>query len=197
MKNNMVEREAEVPMIWLRPITGDPKVMLGIIEALRLAYKTGHSEGYIDATDDGTGNGYSDHNAAEEGWQQYKAQLDESVLAAAKKCDGDNGVLADRCNHISSVQNSGGAVSIEGVPTQPVGEPEGWREALEAENADLRALVIAFGAPWVVTYARERGLPEGHLYPTHYDILARCGARMDNFTRAALASPPTNDEGRT
>jgi flagellar biosynthesis/type III secretory pathway protein FliH len=40
-------------------------------EAIRLAYKTGHNEGYEDGTDDGTGNGGVDHQAAEEGWQQY------------------------------------------------------------------------------------------------------------------------------
>jgi hypothetical protein len=27
--------------------------------------------------------------------------------------------------------------------------------------------------------------PENHLHPTHYDILARCGARMESFVRAA------------
>lgn len=55
------------------------------------------------------------------------------------------------------------------------------REALD----DLRSSVIAFAAPWAVEYAKAHGLPPGHLHPTHYDILADAGARMDSFTRAA------------
>lgn len=54
---------------------------------------------------------------------------------------------------------------------------------LRAENADLRESVIAFGAPWAASYARDFGFPPGHLHPTHYDILARAGARMDDFIR--------------
>ena len=57
-------------------------------------------------------------------------------------------------------------------------------EALEAENADLKTSVVAFCAPWAVEYAKAHGLPDGHLAPTHYDILAKAGARMDSFTRA-------------
>lgn len=51
------------------------------------------------------------------------------------------------------------------------------------EIADLRTSVIAFGGPWAVEHARDLGLPDGHLHPTHYDILARAGARMDDFVR--------------
>ncbi len=58
--------------------------------------------------------------------------------------------------------------------------------ALTAENADLKSSVIAFGGPWAVEYAKQRGLPDGQLIPTHYDILKQAGARMDSFTRAAL-----------
>jgi hypothetical protein len=54
---------------------------------------------------------------------------------------------------------------------------------VEAEIADLRASVVAFGAPSVVQWARDMGLPDKHLHPEHYDLLARCGARMDDFTR--------------
>lgn len=66
--------------------------------------------------------------------------------------------------------------------------------ALEAENAELKSSVIAFCAPWAVRYARDHGLPEGHLSPVHYDILERCGARMVDFTRAAL-NPQTGEAG--
>ena len=64
---------------------------------------------------------------------------------------------------------------------------EAERDALKAEVADLKLDVIAFCGPWAANYARGLGLPDGHLHPTHYDMLARCGARMDDFVRAALA----------
>jgi hypothetical protein len=56
----------------------------------------------------------------------------------------------------------------------------------DAEIADLRTSVVAFGSAWAVDYAAKHGLPSGHLHPTHYDILRKAGARMDDFTRAAL-----------
>ena len=65
----------------------------------------------------------------------------------------------------------------------------------DARIAMLEQDVIAFCAPWAVRYARDHGLPDGHLHPTHYDILERAGARMDDFTRAALSpSQPTGGE---
>ena len=54
------------------------------------------------------------------------------------------------------------------------------------EIEELRACVIAFGAPWATNYAADSGFPAGHLHPTHYDILARCGARMDGFVRGEI-----------
>ena len=51
--------------------------------------------------------------------------------------------------------------------------------ALQEAQAD----VLAFCAPWAVRYANESGLPPGHLFPSHYDILERNGARMVDFTR--------------
>jgi hypothetical protein len=62
------------------------------------------------------------------------------------------------------------------------------RTAIRAaeEIEELRACVIAFGAPWAASYARDLGFPEGHLHPTHYDILDRCGARMDAFVRGEI-----------
>jgi len=71
-------------------------------------------------------------------------------------------------------------------------------DALTSRDARIAMLeqdVIAFCAPWAVRYARDHGLPDGHLHPTHYDILERAGARMDDFTRAALSpSQPTGGE---
>jgi hypothetical protein len=64
---------------------------------------------------------------------------------------------------------------------------EADRDRLAAENADLKISVIAFGAPWAVQWARDFGMPDGYLHPEHYDLLAKCGARMDDFTRAAIA----------
>lgn len=66
------------------------------------------------------------------------------------------------------------------------------RDALRAEIADLKTWLIAFGAPSAARIASACGLPDGHLLPHHYDTLARCGARMDSFTRAALAKETPN-----
>lgn len=60
------------------------------------------------------------------------------------------------------------------------------RREMQTEIDDLRTNVIAFCGPWAVTWARDFNLPNGHLHPTHYDILARAGARMDDFTRAEV-----------
>jgi hypothetical protein len=65
------------------------------------------------------------------------------------------------------------------------------RERCAAEIEELRRNVIAFCAPAAVCYARDRGLPDGHLYAVHYDILTRCDARMDDFTR--WGAPPLSD----
>ena len=67
---------------------------------------------------------------------------------------------------------------------------------LKTERDDLRTTAIAFCGPAAVEYARTAGLPDGHLYPAHYDILAAAGARMTDFVRAALPSPPTTEDGR-
>jgi hypothetical protein len=56
---------------------------------------------------------------------------------------------------------------------------------LEGALADANVSICAFAGPWAVRYARDFGLPEGHLTATHYDILEKAGARMDSFTRAA------------
>ena len=61
---------------------------------------------------------------------------------------------------------------------------------LRAEIADLKTSVVAFGAVWAVQYARDYGLPDNHLHPTHYDILLKAGARMDQFVRADIEIPP-------
>ncbi len=64
-------------------------------------------------------------------------------------------------------------------------EVERLREVLREANETI----IAFAAPWAAQYARDFGLPDGHLHPTHYDILEKAGRRMDAFTRAALGEP--------
>lgn len=55
----------------------------------------------------------------------------------------------------------------------------------KADWDDMKLSVVAFGAPWAVSHARDHGLPKGHLAAEHYDILKKAGARMDAFTRAA------------
>lgn len=54
---------------------------------------------------------------------------------------------------------------------------------LQDEIADLRISVVAFSAPAAARWALAAGFPPGHLHPTHYDILAKAGARMDDFVR--------------
>lgn len=56
-------------------------------------------------------------------------------------------------------------------------------ERLRAENADLKTSVTAFCAPWAAQIAKDHGLPDGHLFAGHYDILKNAGARMVDFTR--------------
>ncbi len=59
-------------------------------------------------------------------------------------------------------------------------------QSLEAELAEVRSTVVAFAAPWAVNYAKDMDLAPGELHPAHYDILEKCGARMDSFRRAIL-----------
>lgn len=58
---------------------------------------------------------------------------------------------------------------------------------VEEERDDLRQSVIAFAAPHAARYAKEFGFAPDELHPTHYDILEKCGARMDSFKRADLS----------
>ena len=64
-------------------------------------------------------------------------------------------------------------------------------ERLRAENEDLKISVRAFGGPWAVSFAKNAGLPYGTMHPTHYDILAKAGARMDAFKRGDETPTPT------
>jgi hypothetical protein len=76
----------------------------------------------------------------------------------------------------------GEELNMADFETHPIGT--GARlAALEAEVADLKASVIAFAGPAAAEWAHDRGLPSGHLHPLHFDLLQRCGARMDSFTR--------------
>ncbi len=61
--------------------------------------------------------------------------------------------------------------------------------ALRNEVSQLKQDVIAFCAPWAVSYAKDAGLPPGHLHPVHYDILNRCGARLTDFVRHDMSVP--------
>jgi hypothetical protein len=54
--------------------------------------------------------------------------------------------------------------------------------ALREEIATLKAWVLPFLAIHAVEQARLAGTPNV-LRPSHYDMLAECGARMDDFTR--------------
>lgn len=83
-----------------------------------------------------------------------------------------------------------GALSTEAAPA----EARSVEAELREEIANLKSSVISFCAPWAVTYARDYGLPEGTLHATHYDILARCGARMVDFKRHDPTPPKAEAE---
>lgn len=80
---------------------------------------------------------------------------------------------------------------LEGLPhvKQTVKEAAAALRDLTAELEDARVSVCAFAAPWAVTFARERGYPDGALHADHYDTLAKAGARMDSFTRYLPSTP--------
>lgn len=75
------------------------------------------------------------------------------------------------------------------------GDVRAMREAADA-LASLRQSVIAFCGPHAVRYANDFGLAPRELHPQHYDLLAACGARMDDFLRAPDLSRalPSQDE---
>lgn len=54
---------------------------------------------------------------------------------------------------------------------------------MEAEIRELKELVVVFCAPHAVQHGHDMAWPSGHIHPTHYDILARVGARMTDFVR--------------
>jgi hypothetical protein len=64
-------------------------------------------------------------------------------------------------------------------------------EVAEADNADLKSSVVAFGVLWAPRYGYDHYGSAAVLHPDHYDLLARCGGRMDDFRRAALTPPAT------
>lgn len=51
------------------------------------------------------------------------------------------------------------------------------------EIEELRGWVVTFGAPWASSYGEGHYGSSRHLHPDHFDILKRCGARMDDFVR--------------
>lgn len=50
--------------------------------------------------------------------------------------------------------------------------------------------LVPFLAMWAVDYAKHHKL--NGLHPTHYDLMVKYGARMNDFRRATL--PPTKAE---
>lgn len=52
--------------------------------------------------------------------------------------------------------------------------------------------LIGFLAIWAVNYQRDYGL-DG-LHPTHYDLMVKHGARMDDLKRATNARVPASQQ---
>lgn len=61
-------------------------------------------------------------------------------------------------------------------------------EIMAEEIKRLRAELISFCLLWATQYARDYKLPDRHFHPAHYDVLVRCGARVDDFIRADEAT---------
>lgn len=101
----------------------------------------------------------------------------EHLWAAPSADDGWNAPYAGKARDDDAIQY---------VRFDRYFEMQADRDALRAENERLKEQVVAYCGPWAVKYAEDRGLPKGHLHPTHYDDLANAGARMVSFTRAAL-----------
>ena len=56
--------------------------------------------------------------------------------------------------------------------------------AVIAERDRYRQLAGTFVALWSVTYAQRHGAPsDAHVRAEHYDLMAECGCRMDDFVR--------------
>ena len=72
-------------------------------------------------------------------------------------------------------------------------EERARRVEVEAEVADLKQTVIAFAGPAAARYALDAGFAKGELHPTHYDVLARCGARMVDFKRGEVSRATNKD----
>lgn len=133
-------------------------------------------------------------------WDEQVRDLAGSVPSqglAARPAWGFNGAVVmwgdfQRAAQVRSPDDKGSLRAQE--PSTPGGDVEA---SSQTEIADLKQSVIAFCAPWAVTYARDFGLPKDHLHPVHYDILAKCGARMDAFTRASLPTPLMDTSGQS
>lgn len=103
---------------------------------------------------------------------------------------GDDDSTAERYadeTHGASMETAR-EIAREAIASMPIAALRAENEALRAERDDLRDSVIAFGAPWAVAYAKDFGLAEGELHPTHYDILANAGAHMVDFKRADIGA---------
>ena len=59
----------------------------------------------------------------------------------------------------------------------------------DKEIAEWKENTIAFLGPWAVDYAKQIGLPDGHIHHVHYDLLEKAGARLNAFTR----HPPSHE----
>ena len=120
-------------------------------------------------------------------YEQAAKKCDEAAVEADRKLDAANNEDSARnfaAAHATSVVL---AIEIRALSDQPDSTDEGLAELLR-ENAELRQNVIAFCAPWAFSYARDCGLPDGHLHPIHYDILKNAGGRMDSFVRGDLST---------
>ena len=61
---------------------------------------------------------------------------------------------------------------------------EGTVERVVPERDKYREWAATFIALWSATYAQRHGAPStSHVVAEHYDVMAECGCRMDDFVR--------------
>lgn len=78
-------------------LVGQPPILGGATaEPVRMAYKTGYDEGYSDASD-----GLVDHDACEEGWQQYSSTLGGAASGARECLSNHDAALLGNTHRVS------------------------------------------------------------------------------------------------
>jgi hypothetical protein len=141
------------------------------------------------------------------GWGQLKVTAEIKRIGAAPDVRHvlmavqSGGISTGRAQEIIRALVTGGDYTLPAPTEKELETHRRAMEVMEGEETPLEAIarladlvkslkldVVAFCAPWAVEYADMHGMPKGHIHPAHYDVLAKAGARMDDFTRGDFKS---------